>query len=697
MADTAALVVALSAQLTRFEKDMEKAVTVANDNVKKIEDRFAKINPNVAPVVKNFEQAGSSSADAFVAGFLQKFTAAALVGGFVTSLNAIINTLAKVGDRAEELRLPVNLLQSLSLAAETARLPQEKLNAALDHFTAVSKKAKDDAEPFYTALRNIGKGFEDAFAKAPTQEARLKVVSNALAATSDEAKRATLQVAAFGTDSDKIFQLLGQGTPEIERAKAQLKALGLEIDEVAVQKAQEAKTQLNLLSAVLSDKFSVALAGLIPTLTFILPMMEQFASLVGQIFAAFEKAEARPVEALNKQIEALEKEIQQAQAAAEKIREGRRFEDKGLIDTWLGHLATEISGQTDDVALAANEERIARLTAQINELKAARDLGIAIRTGQSPAQGPPSAFKPRPGPAKAAAGGVDPFQSQVDSINRHIAALNADAAAVGKTAAAHEALRTEMALLQAVQRAGGPVTQAQIDKYAQLRATLDATTALRQAGINLGPAELKQFDELRIRIERVKAELDKTNQSFQGMHQAIQFAGNEFINIFQGLTNKTLTANDAMKQLTQTLVRALLQASLLGQGPLAGLLGFGTTVPGGTGGLLGALFSGFTPRQGGGSVSAGHGYIVGEHGPELFVPKSAGQIVPGNVSRQGMGAGYSVVVNNYTSGETETKQTRQQGPDGEMLVIDIVKRRMAAGDFDSVNRARFGVRAQKVR
>ena len=48
MADTAALVVALSAQLTKFEKDMRAAGIMAEKAVGDIEDKFSKMNPKVS-------------------------------------------------------------------------------------------------------------------------------------------------------------------------------------------------------------------------------------------------------------------------------------------------------------------------------------------------------------------------------------------------------------------------------------------------------------------------------------------------------------------------------------------------------------------------------------------------------------------------------------------------------------------------
>lgn len=49
------------------------------------------------------------------------------------------------------------------------------------------------------------------------------------------------------------------------------------------------------------------------------------------------------------------------------------------------------------------------------------------------------------------------------------------------------------------------------------------------------------------------------------------------------------------------------------------------------------------PRAGGGSVASGHPYVVGELGPELFVPGRNGTIIPN-------GAGSSTVVNVYFTG-----------------------------------------------
>jgi hypothetical protein len=51
------------------------------------------------------------------------------------------------------------------------------------------------------------------------------------------------------------------------------------------------------------------------------------------------------------------------------------------------------------------------------------------------------------------------------------------------------------------------------------------------------------------------------------------------------------------------------------------------------------------PKASGGSVYAGAGYTVGEHGPEMFVPKVNGAIIPNGVGGKGGGGNITVVIN----------------------------------------------------
>ena len=77
--------------------------------------------------------------------------------------------------------------------------------------------------------------------------------------------------------------------------------------------------------------------------------------------------------------------------------------------------------------------------------------------------------------------------------------------------------------------------------------------------------------------------------------------------------------NDIAAQAVQTLLNSMggLGGGTSGGGGFGGLFNFGS--------LLGNVF-GFPGRAIGGPVSPGRGYLVGERGPELFVPTQAGRI-----------------------------------------------------------------------
>lgn len=69
------------------------------------------------------------------------------------------------------------------------------------------------------------------------------------------------------------------------------------------------------------------------------------------------------------------------------------------------------------------------------------------------------------------------------------------------------------------------------------------------------------------------------------------------------------------------------------------------------GGFLGKMFGGLLGRASGGPVTAGRSYIVGERGPELFLPNRSGSIVPNEGLRSG-----DVVVNQHISGVGLTQE-----------------------------------------
>lgn len=233
-------------------------------------------------------------------------------------------------------------------------------------------------------------------------------------------------------------------------------------------------------------------------------------------------------------------------------------------------------------------------------------------------------------PATGGGGGdtKDAFDRQEESIRKHIAAMNADAEAVGKTVGEHARLRAEAALLEAANRAGIEVN----DAYAErIKKIADAAGQAADA-------------------------LNKRKEDFKAFNDALKFGGNQFVDVLDGILSGTQTFAQGMQNALSAVRRALLQALITGQGPLAGILGMSSGVPGGTGGLFGLLGGAFGgARAAGGPVDPGHVYRVGERGPEMFVPKTAGVIIPNGV-RGSTGGGPIVIQNTISADGADSAQ-----------------------------------------
>lgn len=115
---------------------------------------------------------------------------------------------------------------------------------------------------------------------------------------------------------------------------------------------------------------------------------------------------------------------------------------------------------------------------------------------------------------------------------------------------------------------------------------------------------------------------------------------------FKGLAN-SIIADMARIAIQQSITKPLANG-------LLGILG-GGAAGGGAGGddALGGFIAGLSARASGGPVNGGTPYLVGEKGPEVFVPGATGSIVPNNALGGGGGAPVNIVINT-TVGDVAT-------------------------------------------
>lgn len=173
-----------------------------------------------------------------------------------------------------------------------------------------------------------------------------------------------------------------------------------------------------------------------------------------------------------------------------------------------------------------------------------------------------------------------------------------------------------------------------------------------------------------------KTPLEELKEKAQDTFGAMQDIGVKSVNRLEdsimGVIDGTKSLKDAFADMATSIVNDLIRMQIRKSitGPLSGFLeeGLGSLFGGGGGGFAsgfaGAPALGFAD---GGVTSSRRPYMVGERGPEMFVPNMTGRVVPNNA----LGGGGEVTVNviNNTGAQTRTEET--QGPNGAKS-IDII-------------------------
>ena len=163
---------------------------------------------------------------------------------------------------------------------------------------------------------------------------------------------------------------------------------------------------------------------------------------------------------------------------------------------------------------------------------------------------------------------------------------------------------------------------------------LETAKKMKIAVEDLTPEQVEQLQNL----IKTRDELQKLNELYSSIASTVETG---LVDAIEGAINGTKTLGDVARSVFTQIQRSLIQFGV--NAFLGGLPGIG-----------GAF------RANGGPVSTGKSYMVGERGPEMFVPNAGGRIVPNS----DMGGSTNVVVNVDASGsalEGDEEQGRELG------------------------------------
>jgi len=207
-----------------------------------------------------------------------------------------------------------------------------------------------------------------------------------------------------------------------------------------------------------------------------------------------------------------------------------------------------------------------------------------------------------------------------------------------------------------------------------------------------GPGKTDK-ERLQEERDRVKEQLNELIDPINQIKNAAEGIGTAFANSFKGIISGTMTAQEALASFFQSvadrfldmaaqIIAKMIEIQIL-NAALSIFPGFGGGLSKGADiGVKGFFLPSLLPgKAAGGSVMAGSPYMVGERGPELFVPGRSGTIAPNNAL--GSGGSTSVVVNVDVQGSNMQGDGGQAGQLGKAIGFavqqEIIKQKRPGG------------------
>ena len=494
---------------------------------------------------------------------------------------SMVKDMAKMGEELSRLSassgIAASTLSELQYAAEKSNVPFESLANAIGKMNKSIGEAQSGSKTANGALAALGVSMEQLKKLSPEEQFVLLV--GQLGKLKTESEMASVGADIFSKSVADIIPLAKQGAGSIKTMMEQGKALGLTLSEIQISDLANVDDQIDEMSASWRT-FSGTLAQ------YVVPALK---TLNFYMTGGFDSADA-----LNSQIL--------------RLRETRK--NMAIM------LKTAADPGNLKAQLAETDKQLAAL-----ELRQQKLLGVGVG-GMTPA---------------GAAGG--------DAPGAEVAAAAAAAAAAEKLAKQAEAaqLASNNALDSSNQMREQWLKSTETDLQKAQRAMQDFENTLIDlvAGGDLTSEEAKfrwlayldeVLPEVQVKMKKLGTATEQTSslmtsiaeQAGRNMQDAFaQFLFDPFKGGLSGMLKGFITT-------VRQMIAQAASAAILKQ-----FFGWMSNLGGGFGTIGTALLAGMGKAIGG-PVMNNRAYMVGERGPEMFVPSSGGSIVPNNKMGGGM-------------------------------------------------------------
>ena len=609
--------IVLAAMTGSFETDMNRASKTAQKQMREIE--------------KAAVQVGKAVGAAMVVA----------AGAIAAGLKMAIDRADEMSKAAQKIGISTEALSTLAYAANLAGVEMGELQAGLNRLTKFQADAAAGTERNIELFTRLGVAYQNADGSLRDAGAVFRDLADRLSKMPEGADRAAIAIEAFGRSGANLLPMLNQGADGIAELEERARRLGLELGTAAGKQAEELNDRLSDLWSVVDGLALTVATDLLPD---IIALTE---SLTGAIREGGGMVEVgRDIADI---FRGLAKVFKAADLAIEGM--GERF---NIAAQYKNMFLDPLGWETYQAEIEKSTQRLRELEEETRKLALAarQDFGIDPKIIWIDPPPPPASGGRRRGTPMQDGENVviTPTGSQRDQWGADLEQAASKAAAEAARAARDAAREQEeqirraeaaqASFLTATQdlraELEGPFAQIQLD---YIRREDELIELANLAGLSQEElaSSLGFLEQARLRdVAATQAQIDAQKAYDKALKDA------PLIDQMDALRETTsgffvdLVKNgqDAIDRLADYLYTSALQGigkmiaeQMFGAMGTAGggMLG-GSGDGGGWAAALGSLFGG--ARAGGGDIWPGQAFLVGEEGPELVLPKSAGTVVP---------------------------------------------------------------------
>lgn len=292
------LIATLEANMKTYDKAMKKALGDTDRTFKKIETRGAQLENRLAKL-------GRGAFDGFTRGAIGALVPAISAAAAIQKTKQALQEFGDIADNAAAAGVDAELFQGLAHHAELAGVSMESFSTSLADFAKNSALAVEGKGRMVTALKALNPQLLENIRSAKSQEERIRLVADALAAETDASRRAAIAQATLGDAGKLLANAFANGSATINETMQKARDLGLIVDRELIARAEQLGDEFDTTTKVIDLQLKQALVNLGPILVWLSGLAADFGETIGFVVDGTRSLEDQNLQTVVKQYRAL--------------------------------------------------------------------------------------------------------------------------------------------------------------------------------------------------------------------------------------------------------------------------------------------------------------------------------------------------------------------------------------------------------